>query len=262
MEQLKQFETFLSDLTERTLSFFKEYNGGDCEKRSWDIPIGKVDVFISEGEFFEKASIIYCDVNVDVPPTLAADSKEGGGKANAKVLEIHTFPSNPKIPKVYIEFRSHAAGAISFAGGTDIFPTSPDEDALNDFQASLKGLCSRHNKDYEELRKVRVGFFKPKYRKMDEYSTVGIYSFKWPQEDFPLVKDMADTFFDTYTKIIDTRKDAKFTPEEKESQLIQFGRMAEWILLEDDGTKFGLDMGMPPEALLGAILPSTAKFKW
>jgi hypothetical protein len=38
------------------------------------------------------------------------------------------------------------------------------------------------------------------------------------------------------------------------------GQWAEWILLEDSGTKYGLDQGIPPEALLGAILPPRAIF--
>ena len=188
MEQPKKFEGFLMEVIERSLAFFKGYNKTDFVKRSWEIPIGKVDVFVCEGDFFEKASIIYCDVNVDVPPTIAGDSKQGGGKANAKVLEIHTFPSNPRVPKIYIEFRSHASDTIYFAGGTDIFPAVPDEEALRDFQEGLEGLCNRHSKNYEELRQVRMGFFKSKYRQMEKFSTVGIYSFKWPPEDFNFIK--------------------------------------------------------------------------
>jgi coproporphyrinogen III oxidase len=219
-----------------------------------------VDVFISEGDVFEKGSIIYCDVNVDVPSTVGEGSK--GGKANAKVFEIHTFPSNPKVPKTYMELRSHTTDATYFAGGTDIFPALPDEEALKDFQEGLENVCSRHNKSYEELRQVRMGFFKSNYRKTEKFSTVGIYSFKWPPEDLDYVKAMAETYFERYTKIVEKRKAEKFAQEDKDAQLLQFGRMAEWILLEDQGTKFGLDMGMPAEALLGAILPGTAKFKW
>jgi hypothetical protein len=38
------------------------------------------------------------------------------------------------------------------------------------------------------------------------------------------------------------------------------GQWAQWILVEDEGTRFGLDMGIHPDALLGPILPPIAKF--
>ncbi len=38
------------------------------------------------------------------------------------------------------------------------------------------------------------------------------------------------------------------------------GQWAQWILVEDEGTRFGLDMGIHPDALLGPILPPVAKF--
>ena len=48
--------------------------------------------------------------------------------------------------------------------------------------------------------------------------------------------------------------------EEIEEKLKIQGLWAEWIMVEDDGTKFGLEKGIPPEALLGAILPPKATF--
>ena len=38
------------------------------------------------------------------------------------------------------------------------------------------------------------------------------------------------------------------------------GQWAQWILVEDEGTRFGLEMGIHPDALLGPILPPVAKF--
>jgi coproporphyrinogen III oxidase len=38
------------------------------------------------------------------------------------------------------------------------------------------------------------------------------------------------------------------------------GTWVEWVLLEDSGTRYGLEKGIPPEALLGAILPPQATF--
>ncbi|MBN2108058.1 MAG: hypothetical protein JW832_11590 [Deltaproteobacteria bacterium] len=38
------------------------------------------------------------------------------------------------------------------------------------------------------------------------------------------------------------------------------GQLAQWGLLEDEGMRFGLDKGLPPEALLGPILPPLAAF--
>jgi coproporphyrinogen III oxidase len=63
-----------------------------------------------------------------------------------------------------------------------------------------------------------------------------------------------------YGAIVEKRKGESFTEKESDLMLKIHGIWTQWILLEDEGTRFGLDKGIPPDALLGAILPPNATF--
>ena len=253
---------FLKETESRFEKFTAEYNpSGEVKKKSWDTPMGKLDVIISKGETFEKLSSIYCDLLVDTPPVLAEKLGEKGGKAEALVLEFHFFPVNPYIAKGYIELRANVTGNIVLAGGTDIFPYYSNESDNNVFGDAMKELCKRHGKDYEALRQERIGFFKSKYRKgVKVGSHAGIYSFKLEENDFEFFKDMADTYFNVYAEIIERRKNEKFGQKEIEHKLKTHGLWVEWTMMEDEGTLFGIRKGIPPESLLGSILPPQATF--
>jgi coproporphyrinogen III oxidase len=67
-------------------------------------------------------------------------------------------------------------------------------------------------------------------------------------------------FFQLYGETIERGKARHFTPEDVERKLLIHGIWTQWVLLEDEGTKYGLEKGIPPDALLGAILPPRATF--
>jgi coproporphyrinogen III oxidase len=146
------------------------------------------------------------------------------------------------------------------AGGTDIFPYFSHEGDVSFFAEGMKQLCGRHGQDYEKLRKTRADFFMSKYRKEKVGAHAGIYSFHLEDNHFDFFKEMAEAFFTLYTGIVEKRKGKPFTDEEKKLMKKIHGVWAQWVLLEDEGTKYGLEKGIPPDALLGAILPPNATF--
>ena len=79
-------------------------------------------------------------------------------------------------------------------------------------------------------------------------------------EKIDFFKQMAETFFDAYRVIIENNKDLSFDQKDIDYKYMLHGQWAQWILVEDEGTRFGLDMGIHPDALLGPILPPVAKF--
>ena len=68
------------------------------------------------------------------------------------------------------------------------------------------------------------------------------------------------TFQLIFNKIITKKIKKKWAPKEKENQYIKRGRYAEFNLLYDRGTKFGLQTGGNVEGILMS-LPPTAKWK-
>ena len=57
--------------------------------------------------------------------------------------------------------------------------------------------------------------------------------------------------------IIDAQEELSYTYSIKKR--VQF-IWTQWILLEDEGAKYGLEKGIPTDALLGGFLPPRATF--
>jgi len=262
MTDRNELVSFLKDVSSQFEKFCLSHNpAGVIEKRSWDTPMGPLDVMRSSGEVFEKAGSIYCDLTIETPPVLAEKLGQKGSTAEAFVLEINCYPVNPFIPRGYMELRANITDKIVFAGGTDIFPYFPDSDEDSSFFAEgIKKLCEDHGQDYVQLQKIRADFFVSKYRKEKVGSHAGIYSFQLPGDAFPFFKGVSDAFFNLYREILDRGKDRIFTARDQEKKQEIHGLWAQWVLLEDEGTKYGLEKGIPPDALLGAILPPRATF--
>jgi coproporphyrinogen III oxidase len=254
--------TFLDDVIKRFEQFSLLHNSSKkVDTESWDTPMGRLDVMKSTGDTFEKAGLIYCDLAIETPPVLAEKLGQQGSKAQVYVLEINFYPHNPFIPRGYMELRVNITNTIVLAGGTDIFPYfSQHEEESTFFADGMKELCASHGQDYNQLRKTREDFFVSKYRKEKVGSHAGIYSFQLEEKDFSFFKGIADGFFQRYGEIIERGKARPYTPEDVESKLLIHGIWTQWVLLEDEGTKYGLEKGIPPDALLGGILPPRATF--
>ena len=81
------------------------------------------------------------------------------------------------------------------------------------------------------------------------------------EEDFKFVRDVGVTFQMLFNKIIRKKIKKKWTQNDKELQYVKRGRYAEFNLLYDRGTKFGLQTGGNVEGILMS-LPPLAKWKW
>jgi len=252
---------FLTDQKDRFTAFCGSCDpAGSDERKRWDCPLGAIETIVWRGAVFEKASAIYCDLEIETPPVLARTLGTQQQRMRALVLEMNLFPYNPRIPKGYMELRANMPGATILAGGTDLFPYDSDDEAGGMLAARLEEVCSRHGQDYQALRAVRADFFKSKYTGAKVGSHAGIYFFFLEERHFPFYRDMAAAFYDVYADIVGRRGGAPPTAQERQHMLRLHGQWAQWILLEDDGTRFGLDKGIPAEALLGAILPPLAAF--
>ena len=83
-------------------------------------------------------------------------------------------------------------------------------------------------------------------------------SLNWA-EAFAFTQSVGETFRDCYSAIVRKRMHCPFTAEEKHTQLVYRGRYAEYNLLYDRGTRFGLMTGGNPEAILMSLPPEA---KW
>jgi coproporphyrinogen III oxidase len=84
---------------------------------------------------------------------------------------------------------------------------------------------------------------------MDDYCTGD-----W-QADFALTQDIGRAFLPAFLPLVEKRRVQSFDDADKNTQLVHRGLYAEYNLVYDRGTKFGLETGHDPDAVLMSLPP-------
>ena len=145
----------------------------------------------------------------------------------------------------------------------DVTPSKVDITEKKEFHKVLKNMCDRHDKNYyKKYKKWCDEYFYLPHRK--EARGIGGIFFDYKnnnfEKDFKFVRDVGITFQMIFNEIIRKKFKKKWSLKEKEKQYIKRGRYAEFNLLYDRGTKFGLQTGGNVEGILMS-LPPLAKWK-
>jgi coproporphyrinogen III oxidase len=170
---------------------------------------------------------------------------------------------NPHIPAMHFNTRYICTTQNWFGGGMDATPSIKDNNEESNFHLSLRKLCDRHNKTYYKKYKEWCDrYFYLPHR--NEARGIGGIFFDYKKDnferDFKFVRDVGITFQVIFNNIIEKKIKKKWTLTDKEMQYIKRGRNAEFNLLYDRGTKFGLQTGGNVEGILMS-LPPIAKWK-
>jgi coproporphyrinogen III oxidase len=231
---------------------------------------GGGEMSIMRGRVFEKvgvnistvAGIFSEDFQKQIPGAL-----ESNGKFWASGISVVAHLRSPHAPAVHMNARHIVTSQGWFGGGTDLTPMFPEaSEAAEDkaaFHASLKTACDAHGKDYyARFSKWCDEYFYLPHR--NETRGVGgiFYDYldtgDWAR-DFAFTQDVGETFLDIYPRLVRRRMNEGWTPAQREHQLIRRGRYAEFNLLYDRGTVFGLKTGGNAEAILMSLPPEA---KW
>ncbi len=181
----------------------------------------------------------------------------------ASGISVVMHMKNPLIPAMHFNTRYICTTKQWFGGGIDVTPSKKDKFEKKNFHQTLKLMCDRHNKNYYKKYKEWCDkYFYLPHR--DEARGVGGIFFDYKQDnfekDFNFVRDVGVTFQMLFNKIIRKKINKKWSVKDKETQYIKRGRYAEFNLLYDRGTKFGLQTGGNIEGILMS-LPPLAKWK-
>ena len=218
-----------------------------------------------KGKVIEKGGVAFSNVKGRFPKEFA---KKIPGTKNSNLfwssgISVVLHPNNPKIPAMHFNTRFICTKKNWFGGGMDATPCLKDNKEKEFFHKQLKKMCDLHDKKYYKKYKRWCDeyFYLP--NRKESRGIGGIFfdykSDDW-EKDFSFIKDVGITFAYLVKKIINKKMFLKWTKKEKEIQLLKRGRYVEFNLLYDRGTKFGLNSGGNPEAILMS-LPPAAKWK-
>ncbi len=259
------FERLENELSGANAERFAEIPPGRFERRAWRREGGGGGVMsIMRGRLFEKVGVNISTVWGEFAPDFAKQIQgaEQDPRFWASGISLVAHMRSPLVPAVHMNMRHIVTTKAWFGGGSDLNPMYPDEADTAAFHAAFKAACDKHDPDYYPRFKAWCDeYFYIKHR--GEARGVGgifydhIDSGDW-QADFDFTQDVGRAFLDIYPQLVRRHMAEPWTDEQRRHQLMRRGRYAEFNLLYDRGTRFGLMTGGNVEAILMSLPPAAA----
>lgn len=235
---------------------------------AWDRPGGGGGVtrILAGKGHLEKAAVNFSAVEGETPERLSEQLTVDSTRFFATGVSVIVHPTNPHAPTFHANVRYFEtdAGQAWFGGGTDLTPHYLYDEDARYFHQTVKTVCDRHDvADYPAWKAVCDEYFYLPHRR--EARGVGGIFFDHLTERLDEVwafqSDLAGSLPDSYLPILERRVGTPYGPEEREWQEIRRGRYAEFNLVWDRGTRFGLETSGRTESVL-ASLPPRASWRY
>jgi coproporphyrinogen III oxidase len=182
----------------------------------------------------------------------------------ASGISLVAHMQNPHAPAVHMNTRMFwTPHAWWFGGGSDLNPCIEYAEDTAHFHATQKQHLDPHGSEfYPKLKDWADEYFFVPHRGrargvggifMDDHCTGD-----WEQ-DFALTQDIGRAFLPAYVPLVERRRVQDWSDSDKDAQLVHRGLYAEYNLVYDRGTKFGLETGHDANAVLMSLPPMA---KW
>ncbi|MBL0114834.1 MAG: oxygen-dependent coproporphyrinogen oxidase [Sphingomonadales bacterium] len=176
-------------------------------------------------------------------------------------ISLVAHMANPHVPAVHMNTRFLVTQKRWFGGGADLNPPIPYAEDTADFHARLKQACDPHGADYyERFKSWADDYFWIPHRGVHR-GVGGIFYDHLEGDfdaDFAFTRAVGEAFLDIFPAIVRRRMNLPFTDAERATQLEWRGRYAEFNLVYDRGTLFGLRTGGNIDAILMSLPPLAA----
>jgi len=215
---------------------------------------------VMKGKVFEKVGVNVSTVGGafegDFAKTIHGASDDPRFFATGISLVAHM--ANPHVPAVHMNTRFLATTKRWFGGGADLNPPIPYQADTDDFHARLQAACDAHDPaHYPRFKQWADDYFYIPHRGVHR-GVGGIFYDHLEGEfdsNFAFTRDVGKAFLDIYPQIVRRRMATDWTEADRARQLAWRGRYAEFNLVYDRGTLFGLKTGGNVDAILMSLPP-------
>ena len=223
------------------------------------------------GRVFEKVGVnvstVYGQLGAQAQKAMAArgvPGMEDDPRFWASGISLVAHMQNPHCPAVHMNTRMFwTPHAWWFGGGSDLNPCIEYDEDTAHFHAVQKAHLDPHGEGlFPELKAWADEYFFVPHRGRAR-GVGGIFmddrnSGDW-DADFALTQDIGRAFLPAFLPVTEKRRNTPWTEADKDAQLIHRGLYAEYNLVYDRGTKFGLATGHDANAVLMSLPPMA---KW
>jgi coproporphyrinogen III oxidase len=230
---------------------------------------------IQNGNLFEKGGVNFSAVHGKLPATMQKALKVDQEDFFATGVSIVIHPNHPSVPIIHMNIRYFEMPVLPgsdqepirwFGGGIDLTPHYVIDEDARYFHGYLKAVCDKFNHDfYNRFKSWADDYFFIKHRN-ETRGIGGIFydrlittnELSW-ETIFEFSKAVGRSFIPIYSEIVNRNRNTSFTDEQQQWQYQRRSRYAEFNLVYDAGTKFGLETNGRIESILMS-LPPTAKW--
>lgn len=215
---------------------------------------------VMKGRVFEKVGVNVSTVGGafegEFAKTIHGAAEDPSFFATGISLVAHM--ANPHVPAVHMNTRFLTTTKRWFGGGADLNPPIPYDEDTDEFHAALQAACDAHDPaHYPRFKQWADDYFYIPHRKVHR-GVGGIFydhlEGDW-EADFAFTQDVGRAFLDVFPRIVRRRMHSGFAEADKARQLEWRGRYAEFNLIYDRGTLFGLKTGGNVDAILMSLPP-------
>jgi coproporphyrinogen III oxidase len=277
---IKNLEHIFKNSQEKIIESFSKVEKSNAAKTTldkWKRPEGGggQTFVIESGAFFDNCAVNFSSISGKKLPKAALGNalvKSSNNGYQAMGLSVISHPKNPYIPTSHLNIRlfcildrNKEIKEWWAGGGYDLTPYISFKSDNIKWHDDAKALLNSYNKSfYKKFSKNCNEYFFIPHRN-ERRGVGGIFFDNFTQMNLAKTTEMlssiADQYLSSYMHIANKRKKTKFNKEQKDFQLLRRGRYAEFNLVNDRGTAFGLQSNGRIQSIL-ASLPKDVKWSY